>query len=279
MTHSGKTILAGVLGWPVGHSRSPRLHGFWLDRYGIDGAYLPLPVRPEDFADVVKALPRMGFAGANVTIPHKEAALAAVDVLDPVARRIGAVNTLVVRADGRLEGRNTDGFGFLANLKQNCPDWQAAAGPAVVIGAGGAARAVCVALLDDTAPEIRLINRTAERAEALAADLGPNVTVIDWAHRGAALAEANLLVNTTSLGMIGQPALDLDLTVLPVSALVNDIVYAPLETDLLRRAAAQGNRVVDGIGMLLHQARPGFEAWFGRSPEVTSELRGFVLAG
>ncbi|WP_142849176.1 shikimate dehydrogenase [Telmatospirillum sp. J64-1] len=277
MIITAKARLAGVMGWPIGHSRSPRLHNYWLQHFGIDGAYVPLAVAPEDFETVLRALPRMGFAGTNVTVPHKEAAMAAVDVLHPLAKRIGAVNTIVTLPDGRLEGRNTDGFGFLENLRQAGTVWRPASGPAVVLGAGGAARAVCVALQDAGCPEIRLTNRSRARAETLAAELGGGVTVVDWDRRADALDGAALLVNTTSLGMSGQPPLEIDLSALPGSALVNDIVYVPLETDLLARARARGNPVVDGLGMLLHQARPGFEAWFGVLPEVTPEVRDFVL--
>lgn len=276
MILSGKARLAGVLGWPVGHSRSPRLHGFWLDRHGIDGAYVPLPVPPGHLEAVLRALPHMGFAGANVTVPHKEAALALADHVEPLTRRIGAVNTLVVRDDGSLEGRNTDAFGFLENLRQGHPGFSAARGPAVVLGAGGAARAVIAALLDDGVPEIRLTNRTAERAQEVAAALGGNVRVVPWEEREQALDGAALVVNTTSLGMTGQLPLTLGLGALPADAVVTDIVYVPLETDLLAAARRRGNPVVDGLGMLLHQARPGFAAWFGVMPEVTEELRNFV---
>ncbi|CAA7614028.1 Shikimate dehydrogenase [Candidatus Terasakiella magnetica] len=278
MIITAKARLAGVLGWPVSHSRSPRLHGYWLNRLGIDGAYVPLAVAPDNFAEVIRALPRMGFRGGNVTVPHKEAALVLVDELEPLAHRIGAVNTLVVRDDGSLLGRNTDAFGFYQNLRQGAPDWAPGAGPAVVVGAGGAARAVVAALIDAEVPDIRLINRTAARAEALARDLEGPTRVIAWAERDTALVDAALLVNTTTLGMVGEKSLDLDLSSLPTTAVVNDIVYVPLETDLLARARARGNRVVDGLGMLLWQAAPGFEAWFGVRPEVTPELRNFVLA-
>jgi len=274
---SGRSRVAGIIGWPVTHSRSPRLHGFWLRRYGIDGAYVPLPVQPERFAEALRALPLLGFAGANVTVPHKEAALASVDRASREARHIGAVNTIVVAADGTLEGRNTDGFGFSENLRDALPGWSAVAGPAVLLGAGGAARAVAVALLDAGAPEVRLANRTAERAERLAADIGGPIRVVGWDDRTAALADASLLVNTTTLGMAGQPPLDLPLDRLPPTAVVNDIIYAPLETALLAAARRRGNPVVDGLGMLLHQARPAFCAWFGVEPEVTPELRRFVL--
>ncbi|MBI2235886.1 MAG: shikimate dehydrogenase [Magnetospirillum sp.] len=275
---SGKAKLAGVIGWPVGHSRSPRLHGFWLQRYGIDGAYVPLAVRPDDFPDVIRALPMMGFRGANLTVPHKEMAVSLVDVVEPLAWRIGAVNTLVVRDDGGIEGRNTDAFGFLENLRRGAPGWRPAGGPAVVVGAGGAARAVCVALHDAGVIEIRLVNRTEQRARTLADSLGTGI-VVPWAERAEALAGAALLVNTTTLGMTGQPPLELELAALPPTAVVNDIVYAPLETALLAGARARGNVVVDGLGMLLWQAVPGFEAWFGVRPEVTEELREYVLAG
>lgn len=277
MILTGKARLAGVMGWPVGHSLSPRLHGFWLEKYGIDGAYLPLAVRPEDAEGAIRMLPKLGFRGANVTVPHKEAAFRAVDELEPLARRVGAVNTLVVREDGSLLGRNTDGFGFIENLKAGLPGWRAAAGPAVVLGAGGAARAVVAALADAGAPEIRLVNRSLDRAERLAADLGGPIRVLAWARRTEALEGAALLVNTTSLGMKGQDPLSLDLSRLLPAALVTDIVYAPLETPLLLLARQRNNPVVDGLGMLLHQARPGFAAWFGREPEVTPDLRAFVL--
>lgn len=285
MIITARARVAGVMGWPVSHSRSPRLHGWWLERYGIDGAYVPMAVPPERIADAVRALPALGFRGANVTVPHKEAVIAALDHVDGPARRIGAVNTIVVREDGTLEGRNTDGFGFIENLRAGAPDWSAAAGPAVVLGAGGAARAVLAALLEAGAPEIRLVNRTRARAERLASELAPGsasegggpIRTVDWDERAAVLDGAALLVNTTTRGMAGEPPLDLDLSGLPLAALVTDIVYVPLMTGLLRAARARGNPVVDGLGMLLHQARPGFEAWFGRAPEVTDELRRFVL--
>ncbi len=269
--------LAGVVGWPVGQSLSPRVHGYWLERYKIDGAYLPLPVEPARFEGALRGLADAGFRGVNLTLPHKQAALAICHEVEPVAERIGAVNTLVFE-DGHFNGRNTDAFGFLENLRQDTPAWEAASGPALVLGAGGAARAAAAAILDAGAPEVRLSNRTAVRAKALAEDLGGRVVPVPWDERTEAMAGLALLVNATSLGMAGQPDLDLDLDSLPVSALVTDIVYAPLETSLLMRARARGNPVVDGLGMLLHQARPGFEAWFGIRPEVTAELRDFVLA-
>jgi shikimate dehydrogenase len=279
MTMSGNARLAGVMGWPVAHSLSPRLHGYWLKHHGIDGAYVPLAVAPEDFAAVLRQLPAMGFAGVNVTLPHKEAALAAVDTVDDLAARIGAVNTIVIDDQGRLAGSNSDAFGFMENLRAGAADWQATKGPAVILGAGGATRAIAAALLDGGVPAVRLVNRTPERAQALAAELDGPITVVPWQDRGAALREAALLVNATTLGMAGNPPLEIDLTALPSDAVVTDIVYAPLETALLDAAAGRGNRVVDGLGMLLHQARPGFAAWFGVEPKVTPALRAFVLEG
>ena len=278
MRLTGAARLAGVLGWPVAHSRSPALHGFWLAEHGIDGAYVPLPVLPEHLRRVLQALPLMGFAGCNLTIPHKEAALDVVDEIDLSARRAGVINTIVVNDHGRLVGSNTDGFGFLEALRAAVPDWSARAGGAVVLGAGGAARAVVAALLDAGAPEIRLVNRTPARAASLAKALGGIVHGVPWEHRADALAGAALLVNATSLGMEGQPALELPLDALPRDAVVNDIVYVPLETTLLAEARARGNRAVDGLDMLLHQARPGFGAWFGVAPQVTPELRRALIA-
>jgi shikimate dehydrogenase len=267
------------MGWPIGHSLSPRLHGYWLDRYGINGAYVPLAVPADAFDGAFRALPLLGFAGVNVTIPYKEAALAAVDDADDTARRIGAANTISVLADGSLYGQNTDAFGFITNLKDGLPDWRPHEGPAVVIGAGGAARAVCVALLDAGVPEIRIANRTVRRADSLARDIGGPFTVTPWPRLAAAMEGAALLVNTTGLGMTGEPPLEVDLRHLAPEAVVTDIVYAPLETPLLAAARARGNRTVDGLGMLLHQGRPGFARWFGVEPDVTPALRDFVLAG
>jgi shikimate dehydrogenase len=273
--------VAGVMGWPVSHSRSPRLHGHWLRRYGIAGHYVPLAVAPEAFDLAFRGLAALGFAGANVTLPHKERALALADAATPRARRIGAANTLVLR-DGGVEADNTDGFGFLENLRQCAPGWRAGAGPAVVLGAGGAARAVVAALLDAGCPELRLTNRTRDRAEALAGALGGAlggpVTVVDWAEAPAAMDGATTLVNATSLGMQGQPPFDLPLDAAPAGALATDLVYVPLLTPFLAAAQARGLATVDGLGMLLHQARPGFAAWFGREPEVDEDLRRAVLA-
>lgn len=278
MIPSGRARLAGVMGWPVEHSLSPRVHGYWLEHHRIDGVYVPLAVAPRDLERALTALPALGFRGVNLTLPHKERALGLCHEADDLARRIGAVNTIVVR-DGKLIGSNSDGFGFLENLKAGAPGWRPEAASAVVLGGGGAARAVVAALIDAGAPQVRIVNRTRPRAEALAASLGGAISVHGWKQRHAALAGAGLLVNTTSLGMAGQPPLDLDLGGLPRDAVVSDLVYAPLMTPLLEAARARGNPLVDGLGMLLHQARPGFEAWFGSRPEVTDALRAFVLSG
>jgi shikimate dehydrogenase len=276
MILSGKAKVAGIFGWPIAHSRSPRLHGFWLERHGIDGIYVPLAVAPENFEAAFRALPALGFRGVNITVPHKEAALAACDEVDPQAQRIGAVNTVVIDPSGQLIGSNTDAFGFIENLRGSSR-WEAAAGPAVVLGAGGAARAIAVALIVAGAPEVRIANRTRSRAESLAEDLGEGVAVVDWDARADALADAALLVNATTLGMDGHEPLDMDLENLPKRAVVTDIVYTPLQTKLLADAAARGNPTVDGLGMLLYQAQPGFEQWFGVRPEVDDALRRFVL--
>jgi len=278
-------LRAGVMGWPVSHSLSPRLHGHWLARYKIDGSYEALAVEPAGLVEALSRLAEKGFQGVNLTVPHKEAALALADTVDDTARRIGAVNTIVVGKDGELAGSNTDAFGFIENLRDHVGG-QVAAGwsgrPVTVLGAGGAARAVCTALLDCGVADIRLVNRTAERAVSLAEQLpglGQCTTIVPWRDRAEALDGARLLVNTTILGMTGQEPLELDLADLPIDAAVNDIVYAPLETALLAQARQRGNQVVDGLGMLLHQARPGFRGWFGVDPTVDDELRQAVLAG
>ena len=276
MSEAQKFHLAGIMGWPVAHSRSPMLHGYWVKELGLSGAYVHLPVRPERLADALKGLSALGFAGCNLTIPHKEPAMRLVDRVDPLATRVGAINTIAVGDDGTLSGFNTDVFGFIECLKEAKPDWRADAGPAAIIGAGGGARAVVAALAERGAKEMRLVNRTFARAEKLAADFGTPVRVIPWEQRHDALDGASLLVNTTSQGMVGQPPLDLALDRLPKSALVSDIVYIPLETPLLTGARRRGNPVVNGLGMLIHQARPAFEAWFGVLPDATPELRCLV---
>jgi len=271
-------LLAGVMGWPVMHSRSPVLHNYFFKQYGLAGTYVPLAIEPDDLEPALRALAPLGFAGCNLTIPHKERALTIVDEVDALARRIGAISCVVVRSDGSLAGTNNDVHGFARNILQHQPDWRADAGPAVVIGAGGGARAVVYGLVERGAREIRVANRTRGRAETLAREFGAAVVPIDWNDRHRALDGAAMLVNTTSQGMVGQPPLDLDLETLPTSALVADIVYIPLETPLLAAARRRGNRTVDGLGMLLHQACIAWKLWFGLDPEVTPELRAAVVA-
>lgn len=278
MTISGKAVVAGVMGWPVGHSRSPLLHNFWLARAGIDGVYIPFAVPPDRVTQALRALPALGFAGTNVTIPHKEAVFDAVDEADAIARRIGAVNTVFVRDDGSLAGTNTDAFGFVEALRGRLGAWSGAGAAAVVLGAGGAARAIVAALQDEGAREIRLVNRTRARAEVLCERFGSPVVAVDWAAREDALDGAGLLVNTTALGMAGGAPLDIRLDGLPADAVVNDIVYTPLETPLLAAARGRGCRAVDGLEMLLHQARPGFAGWYGVEPAVDEALRRHVVA-
>jgi len=268
---------ACVIGWPVEHSRSPLIHRYWLQRYGIAGSYEKIAVAPDDLGDAVARLAREGYAGFNVTVPHKENVLALADETDALALAIGAANTLWFE-DNRLFATNTDAYGFITHLTDAVPEWRKMDGPVAVLGAGGAARAVLKGLADEGMGEIRLFNRHRERAEALAQRLGPAIQVFDWESREASIENCGLLVNTTSLGMTGAPALDIDLTGLPDGATVADIVYAPLETDLLRRAAKRGLTAVDGLGMLLHQAAPGFEKWFGRRPDVDDGLRAHILA-
>ena len=278
MTISGAARVAGVIGDPIAHSRSPILHGHWLNRYGIDGAYVPMAVAPEYLADAIAGLAALGFRGINVTVPHKEAALALVDEPDALAQRIGAVNTITIDETGRSRGTNTDVFGFLENMRAGVDGWSARQGPAAIIGAGGAARAIAFALADAGCPAIRLVNRSQARAEALAGVLGPTASIVAWADRAESLDGAALIVNATTLGMAGQPPLDLPLDAAPDDAVVTDIVYTPLQTPLLRTAQQRGLKTVDGLGMLLHQARPGFAAWFGVEPTVDDTLRAAVLA-
>ena len=265
MSHHEHFLLAGVMGWPVMHSRSPKLHNYWFEHYELAGAYVPLAVKPDGLEKALRALPALGFAGCNLTIPHKEQALRIVDHADARARRIGAISCVTVNADGSLTGTNNDWYGFVENLREAFPGWWADAGPAVVIGAGGASRAVVDALIHEGTKEIRLINRTRERATSLAHALDGPVTVLDWDKRHSALEGAALLVNTTSQGMVGNPALDLALDALPRTAEVCDIVYIPGETPLLKAARERGNRTVNGLGMLLHQARPAWRSWFDRT--------------
>jgi shikimate dehydrogenase len=269
---------ACVIGWPVEHSRSPAIHRYWLERYGIDGAYEKEAVRPEDLEGFLQALGAKGYCGANVTLPHKEAALRAAAFVDVAAAAIGAANTLWLDAEGQLRATNTDASGFIANLTAEAPHWNSRRKHVVVLGAGGAARAVLHGLIGAGALKILLANRSRERADSLAKTFGPTIEALGWNEREQALAGCGLLVNTTSLGMRGQPRLDIDLAALPQDAVVADIVYTPLDTQLLAAARERGNAAVDGLGMLLHQAVPGFQRWFGIRPEVTPELRAHVAA-
>ncbi len=270
---------AAITGWPVGHSRSPLIHGFWLDRYRIEGSYDRVPVAPQDAENFYRNLKGSGLVGCNVTVPHKEVAYHCCDWLDPAAQAIQAVNTLWLEQDGnRICGANTDGLGFLGNLDQGAPGWDRSPGPALVLGAGGAARAAIWALLSRNFAPVYIANRTVSKAEILSAHFGSDSKAISLDSLSTILGELALLVNTTSLGMAGQPPLDLDLEELSLTALVTDAVYSPLETELLRWARARGNPTVDGLGMLLHQAAPAFERWFGVLPEVTVELRDLILA-
>lgn len=268
--------LAGVIGWPVAHSRSPLIHNYWLEKHGFAGSYVQLAVAPGHLSVALPGLAALGFKGCNITIPHKVDALQLVHMLDANAARVGAVNTVVVQPDGQLKGMNTDGFGYIQSLLDAKPDWRADAGPITVLGAGGAARAVVLALKEQGAKEIRLLNRSPDKAKALAAEFGAPISALPWEQRHDALADCALLVNTTSMGMHGGLELDLSLSKLPVRALVSDIIYVPLQTALLAAAQARGNQTVNGLGMLLNQARPAFEAWFGVLPDITPELRALV---
>lgn len=276
MADPDRFLLAGVMGWPVMHSRSPLLHNYWFARHGLAGTYVPLAIRPEGLAAALRALRPLGFAGCNLTIPHKQHAMTLVDEVDAVARSIGAISCVAVRPDGSLTGTNNDCYGFLHNLKQAQPEWRADAGPIVVLGAGGGARAVCYALAQERAGEIRLVNRTFARAKGIAGEFGGPIEALPWEQRHAALEGAAMAVNATSQGMAGQPALDIRLDRLPKSAIAVDLIYTPLETPFLAAARRRGNRTVNGLGMLLHQARPAWKAWFGIEPEVTPELRSLL---
>lgn len=278
MTDHPRIPLAGVIGHPVAHSRSPALHGFWLKRYGLKGHYIPLDIAPSDLKSALRMLPKMGFVGVNVTLPHKENLLRIADIVTDRAALIGAANTVIFRKDGKIHADNTDGIGFLANLRQNAPNWQPASGPAAIFGAGGAARAVVAALLDAGVPELRIANRTRLRAEAFQRDFGARVSVYDWTQAASMLDGAMTVVNTTSLGMTGKAEFGISLSALQQGALATDIVYAPLKTQFLIEAEDRGAQIVDGLGMLLHQAAPGFERWFGQKPEVDAETRRVVLS-
>lgn len=278
MTELAKIPLAGVIGHPIAHSRSPALHGFWLRRYGVKGHYIPMDVAPADLETTLRHLPKIGFVGLNVTLPHKEAILKIADVITDRAALIGAANTLIFRKDGKIHADNTDGAGFVANLRQNAPHWVPSAGPAAVFGAGGAARAVVAALIEVGVPEIRISNRSRPRAEALRADFGAKLVVYDWVQAANMLEGATTVINTTSLGMAGKPEFRVPLDALEPGAVVNDLVYNPLKTAFLAEAEQRGATIVDGLGMLLHQAAPGFERWFGPTPAVDEATRQAVLS-
>lgn len=272
-----KIPLAGVIGAPISHSRSPALHGYWLKKYGIQGHYIPMHIDRPDLKEAVRSLPKLGFVGINVTIPYKEEVLEIADLVTDRASLIGAANTLIFRKDGKIHADNTDGYGFIENLRDGAPNWQPKLGPAAVIGAGGASRAIIASLLEVGVPEILLTNRTKNRSEALRSEFGQKVTVVDWVQAGNILEDATTVVNTTSLGMTGNAEFRIPLDGLRKGTVVTDLVYTPLRTKFLEEAEAMGCQTVDGLGMLLHQAVPGFERWFGVRPEVTDELRQVVL--
>ena len=270
--------IAGLLGWPVAHSRSPVIHNHWLAQFGIPGRYVLFPVPPERLGDALRGLAVLGLRGCNVTTPHKQAVMPLIDHVDEMARRIGAVNTVVVQADGSLHGFNNDGNGLVQSVRDARPDWKPADGPVTVIGAGGAARAVVAALAAQGARDIRVVNRTPERARQMAADYGPPVTAVPWERRADVLDDVALLVNCTDRGMGDKPALDLSLARLAPRAIVGDLIYIPRETPLLADARARGHVTVNGLGLLLNQARPAFQAWFGVMPEITPALLAAIEA-
>ena len=276
MANPDRFLLAGVMGWPVMHSRSPLLHNYWFKQHGLTGTYVPLAIAPATLAAALRALHPLGFAGCNLTLPHKQAAMTVVDEVDALAKTIGAISCVIARPDGSLAGTNNDCYGFIENLRQSQPGWRADAGPIVVIGAGGGARAVCYGLAQEGAREIRVVNRSLARAQEIANDFGGPLKALPWEQRHDALDGAAMVVNTTSCGMVGQPALDLKLDKLPKNAFAADIIYIPLETPLLAAARARGNPTVNGLGMLLHQGRPAWKAWFGIEPQVTAELRALL---
>ena len=272
-----KIPLAGVIGAPIAHTKSPMLHNHWLRQTGVPGHYIPLHIEPSDLKQTLKMLPKMGFIGLNVTVPHKETVMRLVDIVTDRATLIGAANTLIFKRDGKIQADNTDGYGFIENLTSGAPDWNATAGPALVLGAGGAARAVIAALLEYNIPEIFLTNRTRDRAENLKDIFGPKVKIIDWVDAANAIEDAALVVNATSLGMEGKPELRVPLDGLRLETVVTDLVYAPLKTTLLKTAQDIGCRTVDGLGMLIHQAAPGFKHWFGVDPVIDEKTRAILI--
>jgi shikimate dehydrogenase len=277
MNQPATTKHACVIGWPIAHSRSPIIHGYWLAHYGIEGTYTKRAVPPDEIEVFLAALGDEGLAGCNVTIPHKEAAFRAAANREPSATAVGAANTLWLE-NGRLCAANTDTEGYMSYLAREAEGWNRRDAPVSILGAGGAARAIVYGFLEAGVPEIRIFNRSIERAEALARDFGPRIKVMPWEERSSASTEASVLVNTTSVGLKGAGSLDMDFTDFHPDSIVSDIVYVPLETGLIREARRHGLRTVDGLGMLLHQAVPGFEKWFGVRPEVTDELYNLVAA-
>jgi shikimate dehydrogenase len=271
-----KFLLAGVMGWPVMHSRSPLMHNYWFKQHNLAGTYVPLAIEPTGLASALRALLALGFAGCNLTIPHKQAAMKIVDEVDALAKNIGAISCVIVRSDGSLAGTNNDCYGFIHNIRQELPSWRADSGPIVVVGAGGGSRAVCYGLAQEGAREIRLVNRSFDRAKKIREEFGPPLTALPWEQRDDALEDAVMVVNTTSQGMVGQSPLDIRLDKLPKHAVAADIIYTPLETPFLAAARERGNATVNGLGMLLHQGRPAWKAWFGIEPEVTAELRALM---
>jgi shikimate dehydrogenase len=278
MSDKQKFKLAGVMGMPIYQSRSPILHNFWLGKYGIKGAYGHFPVELKNLEAAIRGLSALGLAGCNITLPHKVHAMKMMDHIDPLAQRMGAINCIVVQEDGALHGFNHDGYGYIQSVKDAKPEWRADEGPILVLGAGGAARAIVISLVDAGATEIRLVNRTPAKAQELATGLESVVKVFDWSERNDCMRDAAMLINTTSQGMYGQPPLDVQLDALPLTALVSDAVYIPLETPLLEKARLRGNTTVNGLGMLLNQARPAFKSWFGVMPEISQELKETVLS-
>jgi shikimate dehydrogenase len=275
---AGDFILAGVMGWPIAQSRSPVLHNYWIDKYKLNGRYVPLAVRPERLSDAIRGLSALGFRGCNLTMPHKQLAMTMVDSLTDTAKRIGAVNCIVIGEDGKMSGTNNDGNGYVLSVQEVAPQWKPGDGPIAILGAGGAARAIIVALLERGASEIRLINRTFEKAERFAKDFGLAIKPIPWDKRGDAIADVALLTNATNQGMTGHPPLEISLDKLSSRTLVSDLIYVPPETPFLTAAKARGNVIINGLGMLLHQARPAFQAWFGIMPEITPDLRTSIMA-
>jgi len=269
--------VVAVLGHPINHSKSPRLHNFWLSEYGVNGYYIPLDIDPRDFEKHICSLPQLGFVGANVTIPYKEKVLKVADKISDRAALIGASNTLTFLPDGKIYADNTDGYGFIQNIKSKYNDWSAKDGMSVVFGAGGASRAILGALIEDGANEIVLANRTRSRADQLRSDFGAKIKVVDWMKVQNYLNDASNVINTTSLGMAGKADLPIPLDKLKKHTLVTDIVYTPLETPLLAYASKHGCRTVDGLGMLIYQAIPGFERWFGVKPADSQSLRELLI--